>query len=39
VELTTNFDVSVTMPDYEVYDGNKTTPDLLPEVKKLVGAS
>jgi hypothetical protein len=26
-KLTTSFDVSVTTPDYEVYDKNNTTPD------------
>jgi hypothetical protein len=37
-ELTTNFNVSVTMPYYEVYDNNEATPDLLPEIDKLDGA-
>jgi hypothetical protein len=34
-ELTTSFDVSVTMTDDEVYDNNETIPDLLPEIDEL----
>ena len=38
-ELESSFDVSVTTPEYEVYDDDEETkPDALPEIDKLVGS-